>query len=51
MVEAILLVFGALLLLSGIHHTVQHVLQHPSSFHTTSISVSNIDTFWYYLDE
>jgi hypothetical protein len=51
MIESILLVFGALLLPSGIHHTVKRVLQHHSSFHSTSISISNLDTFWYYPGE
>jgi hypothetical protein len=50
MVEAILLVFGALLLPFDIRHTVQHVLQHLSSYRTTNTSASNPDTFWYYPD-
>jgi hypothetical protein len=47
MVEATLLVFGALLLPSDIHHIVQCVLQHPSSYRTTKTSASNLDTFWF----
>jgi hypothetical protein len=50
MVEATLLVFGALLLPFDLHHTMQRVLQHPFSYRTTNTSASNLDTFWYYLD-
>jgi hypothetical protein len=45
MAEAILLVSYALLLLSSKCHTQQRDLQHSSLFHTTSISVSSLDTF------
>jgi hypothetical protein len=47
MVEATLLVFGALLLPFDIHHTMQRVLQHPSPYYTTNTSASNLYTFWY----
>jgi hypothetical protein len=50
MVEANLLVFGSLLLLSDTHHTVQRVLQHLSSYRTTNTYVLNLDTIWYYPD-
>jgi hypothetical protein len=46
MVEATLLVFGALLLPFDIHHTVQRVLQQPSSCRTTNTSALNLGTFW-----
>jgi hypothetical protein len=45
MVAATLLVFGALLLSSNIHHTVQRELQHPSSYRTTNTSALNLGTF------
>jgi hypothetical protein len=45
MVAATLLVFGALLLPSDIHHTVQHELQHLSSYRTTNTSALNLGTF------
>jgi hypothetical protein len=47
MVEATLLVFGALPLPSNTRHTVQRVLQHLSSHRTTNTFILNPDTFWY----
>jgi hypothetical protein len=44
MVEVTLLVFGAQPLPSDTHHTVQRVLQHLSSYHTTNTSALNPDT-------
>jgi hypothetical protein len=45
MVAVTLLAFGILLLPSDIHHTVQHELQHLSSYHTTNNSALNLGTF------